>query len=157
MVEIVKALDENIDECMNVRLEMLRIVNSMGGDEEFDEVLVRCAREYFLCGDQTTLLAKDGGRVVGCASVSYVTVMPTYDHPTGKRAHLMNVYTSKEYRRQGIARKMVLALIDEAKGRGCTEMSLDATDEGVPLYRSLGFAENRDGMVLALGGMTGER
>ena len=36
MVEIVKALDENIDECMNVRLEMLRIVNGMGGDEEFD-------------------------------------------------------------------------------------------------------------------------
>ena len=76
--------------------------------------------------------------------------MPTYDHPTGKRAHLMNVYTNKDYRRQGIGKKMVELLIDEAKSKGCTEISLDATEQGRCLYTQLGFTANNNGMVLNL-------
>nr|MCR5293090.1 GNAT family N-acetyltransferase [Eubacterium sp.] len=67
---------------------------------------------------------------------------------TGKRAHLMNVYTMKEWQRQGIARKMVSMLIDEAWKRGVTEISLDATEEGRPLYERLGFTESTEGMFL---------
>ena len=74
--------------------------------------------------------------------------MPTFDHPTGKRAHLMNVYTMKEWQRQGIARRMVSMLIDEARKRGVTEISLDATEEGRPLYERLGFTPSTEGMVL---------
>ncbi len=150
MVEIVRAGKGDIEALMAVRLEMLRIVNDMADGEAFDELLVASAREYFLTGDQTTLLAKEGDKLVGCASISYITVMPTYDHPTGKRACLMNVYTNQAYRRQGIAKQMILRLIDEAKERGCTEISLDATEAGRPLYASLGFCENREGMVLDL-------
>ncbi len=38
----------------------------------------------------------------------------------------------------------------EAKEKGCTEISLDATSEGKPLYKALGFVENKEGMVLEL-------
>mgnify|MGYP002860659963 CR=1 FL=1 len=50
--------------------------------------------------------------------------MPTFDHPTGKRVHLMNVYTNNAYRRQGIGKKMVALLIEEAKARSYTESAL---------------------------------
>lgn len=116
MIKIVKAdAKADIEELMSIRLEMLQIVNGMSDKECFDETLISCSREYFLNGNQTTVLAKDEGRVIGCASISYITVMPTCDHPTGKRAHLMNVYTNIAYRRQGIAGKMIRLLIDEAK------------------------------------------
>lgn len=36
-------------------------------------------------------------------TLCYVDMMPTFSHPTGKRAHLMNVYTNRLYRRQGVA------------------------------------------------------
>ena len=75
--------------------------------------------------------------------------MPTFDHPTGKRAHLMNVYTRNEYRRQGIARKMVELLIEKTWENGATEISLDATALGRPLYKSLGFIDSSECMVLA--------
>ncbi len=150
MTEIYKATDADIEELMSVRIEMLRIVNGLAQDAPFSDELVECSREYFLHGDQTTVLAKDEGRVIGCASISYMTLMPTFSHPTGKRAHLMNVYTNEAYRGQGIARKMVSLLIDEARGRGCTEISLDATDCGRPLYEKLGFTANAEGMVLSL-------
>ncbi|MCQ2577411.1 MAG: GNAT family N-acetyltransferase [Treponema sp.] len=150
MIEIKIADKSNLTELMDVRLEMLRIVNSMGDEEQFSDELVECSRNYFLNGDQTTVLAWDEGKVIGCASMSYIWIMPTYSHPTGKRGHLMNVYTNKNYRRQGIAAKMVTMLIDEAKARGATEVSLDATEAGKPLYKSLGFTENTAGMTLKL-------
>ena len=40
---------------------------------------------------------------------------------------------------------MVGQLIAEAKERGCTEISLDATPEGKSLYKALGFIENKEG------------
>ena len=94
------------------------------------------------------MLAIDGGEVIGCASMSFMWIMPTFSHPTGKRAHLMNVYTRSEYRRQGIARKMVNMLIDETWKRDATEISLDATTMGRPLYESMGFTNSTESMVL---------
>ena len=107
-MEIRKANANDIETLMDVRLEMLRIVNNLSADAVFDKVLVDYSREYFLHGDQTTVLAIDGGKAIGCASISYINIMPTFDHPTGKRAHLMNVYTNKDYRRQGIENKWFL-------------------------------------------------
>lgn len=150
MIEIIKADNSNIEELMSIRLEMLKIVNNMSDEDKFDKILVESSREYFLNGNQTTLLAKDGEKIIACASISYILLMPTFSHPTGKRAHLMNVYTNKAYRHQGIAKKMVGQLIAEAKEKGCTEISLDATPDGKPLYKVLGFTENKEGMVLEL-------
>ena len=147
-MEIRKANKSDINTLMDVRLEMLRVVNNMTEDAEFDKVLEDSSREYFLHGDQTTVIAIDGGKTIGCASLSYITIMPTYDHPTGKRAHLMNVYTNGAYRRQGIAYKMTTMLIEEAWDRGATEISLDATESGRPLYRKCGFKDSDECMVL---------
>lgn len=149
-MEIRKTNANDIETLMGIRLEMLRVVNDLSEEEEFDKVLVDCSREYFLHGNQTTVLAIDRGKAIGCASISYINIMPTLDHPTGKRAHLMNVYTNKDYQRQGIGRKMVVLLIDEAKSKDCTEISLDATEQGRFLYTQLGFTANESGMVLKL-------
>ncbi|MBE5870805.1 MAG: GNAT family N-acetyltransferase [Lachnospiraceae bacterium] len=80
--------------------------------------------------------------------MGYITIMPTFSHPTGKRAHLMNVYTAKTYRRKGIAGKMLEMLIKEAWERGVTEISLDTTKEGRPLYERFGFEASGEAMVL---------
>ncbi|MCR5543215.1 MAG: GNAT family N-acetyltransferase [Eubacterium sp.] len=133
---------------MSSRLEMLKVVNDLDYTYEYSDEIVKSSREYFEKGDHTTVLAQDGKRVIGCASICYMYIMPTFDHPTGKRAHLMNVYTMKEWQRQGVAKKMVSILIDEAWKRGATEISLDATEEGRPLYERLGFTESTEGMFL---------
>ena len=148
MIEYKIATNESIELLMSSRLEMLRIVNNLSDDYVFPDLIVNESRDYFLSGDQTTVLALDGDNVVGCASMSYMRIMPTFSHPTGKRAHLMNVYTRNEDRRQGIARKMVQMLIDDAWNRGATEISLDATTMGRPLYESLGFTDSKECMVL---------
>ena len=148
MIEYKIATNEDIELLMSSRLEMLKVVNNLPADYEYTEEIVRESRDYFLNGDHITVLAIDDGKVIGCASMSFMWIMPTFSHPTGRRAHLMNVYTRSEYRRQGIARKMVNMLIDETWKRGATEISLDATTMGRPLYESLGFTNSTEGMVL---------
>ena len=148
MIEYRIATAEDIELLMSSRLEMLKVVNNLTDDYVFPDLIVKESRDYFLNGDQTTVLAIDGAEVIGCASMSYMRIMPTFSHPTGKRAHLMNVYTRNEYRRQGIARKMVNMLIEDAWNRGSTEISLDATTMGRPLYESLGFKTSSECMVL---------
>ena len=148
MIEYRIATNDDIELLMKSRLEMLRIVNGLADDYVFSDEIVSESRDYFLNGDQTTVLALDEGEVIGCSSMSYMRIMPTFSHPTGKRAHFMNVYTRNEYRRHGIARKMVEMLIDETWKRGATEISLDATTMGRPLYESLGFTDSTECMVL---------
>ena len=138
----------DIDMLMDVRLSMLRIVNDLPADYIFDDELVVSSRRYFLEGDQTTVVAVDDGRCVACASMSYIEIMPTFSHLSGKRAHLMNVYTEKHYRRRGIARQLVNMLIEDARVHGATEISLDATESGRPLYESMGFKASEECMVI---------
>ena len=149
-MQIRKTNQNDIELLMQIRLEMLRIVNGLDENAPFDNTLVECSREYFLKGDQTTVFAMDGDKIAGCASLSYINVMPTFDHPTGKRAHLMNVYKRTEFRRRGAGKMMVEFLIKEAISRGVTEISLDATEMGHLLYKSLGFIDNGQGMNLKL-------
>ena len=137
---------------MKLRLELLREVNGLSGEYEYDENFIFESRRYFESGEQTTVIASDGETLVGCASLSYTWIMPTFSHPTGNRAHLMNVYTRADYRRRGISKKMVEILIDEAKENGVTEISLDATEMGRPLYESLGFKASDSCMVMDLEG-----
>ena len=148
MVEIRIASKEDIDILMSSRLEMLKVVNDLPDDYVYSDEIVNESREYFLNGDHITVIATDEDEVIGCASMSYIWIMPTFSHPTGKRAHLMNVYTRSEYRRQGIARRMVELLIEETWKKGVTEISLDTTVLGKPLYESLGFSDSTECMVL---------
>ncbi len=150
-MEYRKADSGDIEVLMKLREEMLRVVNRLPDDYEFSDEIKEHSRRYFLEGDQTTVIALDNGDAIACASISYIGVMPTFAHPTGKRAHLMNVYTNGSYRRRGIARVLVNMLIDEAKERGVTEIGLDATESGRPLYESLGFSGSSEYMSLNTG------
>ena len=74
---------------------------------------------------------KDAGRVVATASLL----------PYGsKLAWIGMVLTRPEYRGQGFARRLMEDAIASAERGGVRTIKLDATDEGRPLYESLGFA-----------------
>ena len=151
-MEIIKATKNDIETLMKIRMEMLKEVNSLSDDYVFDKSFIENCRKNFECtGEtQTDILCIENGEPVACASLCYLSMMPTFSHPTGKRAHLMNVYVKKDFRRKGLAKKMLELLIEEAKSRKVTEISLDATEKGRPLYESMGFSSNDSAMAMKL-------
>ena len=144
------ASEGDMELMMQSRLETLRAVNHLAEDYPFGDAFLSACRQYFLESDQTTVLALDNGRVAGCATLCYLRMMPTVSHPSGHRAHLMNVYTNPSWRGKGVALQMISILIKEARDRGVTEISLDATDAGRPLYEKLGFRQSAECMTLCI-------
>lgn len=137
----------DIELLLSLRYEMLRAVKN---NEKlvFDMQFQKATEDYFLNGEHDTVLAFCGDTAVGCATMSYVNMMPTCDHPCGKRGHLMNVYVRECYRRNKIAERMVFVLLDRIKAMGITSVSLDATESGRPLYAKLGFVPSEEYMEM---------
>jgi GNAT superfamily N-acetyltransferase len=61
-----------------------------------------------------------------------------YD-PRTSRAVIINVYTEPEFRRIGLARRLMSLMIKTLKDEGFSSVMLHASDAGRPLYETLGF------------------
>ncbi|MGD0791551.1 MAG: GNAT family N-acetyltransferase [Terriglobales bacterium] len=85
-------------------------------------------------------LALDGsGRVVGGGGVLLCPWPASPKDPCTQRAVILNVYTEQEFRKRGIARQIMLAILEWLKEQGFRAVNLHASTEGRPLYERLGF------------------
>ena len=153
---ICRATTYDIEEILRLRLEFVKEINPRYKEQELSDItgFEEKTRKYFLHAienkEQITYLAFSGDEAVACGSLCFVNVMPTFDHPSGKRGHLMNVYTNKEYRRKHIGYQIVDAIVREAGQLRITHITLDATKEGEELYKAYGFTPMTEGMELCL-------
>lgn len=139
-----KATIDDLDTLVKTRIEVLRAANELVDDINMDKVEQK-SKEYYiksLNNDvHTAYLVFDNNSFVGAGGVSYFSVLPTYHNPTGKKAYIMNMYVRPDYRRQGIATKMLDLLVEDAKVKGINAISLEATRMGKPLYEKYGFVK----------------
>ena len=146
-----KATIADLEILTETRIEVLRAANKLSDDVDMREVKKQTLEYYknALKDDtHSAYLVFDGETFVGAGAVSYFQVMPTFHNPTGKKAYIMNMYTKPSYRRQGIAFKILDLLVTEAKVKGITAISLEATQMGKPLYTKYGFVKMNDEMEL---------
>ncbi|HMD49750.1 MAG TPA: GNAT family N-acetyltransferase [Bryobacteraceae bacterium] len=59
--------------------------------------------------------------------------------PGARRANILNVYTSPDHRRQGLARRLMDTSLDWCRAHCIRAVILHSSDQGRPLYNSLGF------------------
>lgn len=149
--EYKKATIEDIDELVRTRVVVLRVANKLSDDVDMTKVEQE-SYEYYKqaleTGEHIAYLVYDNGTFIGAGGVSFYQVMPTYHNPTGKKAYIMNMYTAPEYRRQGIAFHTLDLLVKDARKQGVTQIALEATDMGRPLYEKYGFVKMEDEMEL---------
>ena len=55
------------------------------------------------------------------------------------RGYILNVYTEPDYRRRGLARRLMQITLDHCREQEIAIATLHASDEGRPLYEALGF------------------
>ena len=152
-MEFRKATAEDIDLLVRTRIEVLRAANGLADSADMSEV-EKQSRAYYekalADGTHTALLVSDHGQFIGAGGISYYRVMPTYHNPTGRKGYIMNMYTRPEYRRKGIAFHTLDLLVQDARGKGITSVSLEATAAGRPLYEKYGFSGMKNEMELIL-------
>jgi GNAT superfamily N-acetyltransferase len=114
-----------------------------GTAEELDRML-EVARPWLeralADGSYRHWMALDGsGRVAGGGGVLLSPWPANPKDPCTERAVILNVYTEPEFRKRGIARRIMLTILDWVKEKGFRAVNLHASPEGRRLYEQLGF------------------
>lgn len=149
--EYKRATMEDIEELVRTRIIVLRAANKLSDDEDMsvvEEESYAYYRSALETGEHIAYLVYDNGKFIGAGGVSFYQVMPTYHNPTGKKAYIMNMYTASEYRRRGIAFHTLDLLVKDARKQGISQITLEATEMGRPLYERYGFVKMEDEMEL---------
>lgn len=145
-----RRLTENeLEVFIDMRINQLR---EEGAKEDID--LKPALRDYYTRhmadGTFVSWLAVDGDRIVGTSGMSFVEKPPYFGCTSGKMGLLSSMFTSKEYRRQGIAKELLSRIVNEAKEYGCGTVQITASDMGVLLYTDFGFVKNGNFMQYKL-------
>lgn len=149
--EYKKATIADIDELVRTRIIVLRAANKLSNDVDMS-LVEKESYEYYKSaletGEHIAYLVYDNETFIGTGGVSFYKVMPTYHNPTGKKAYIMNMYTASAYRRQGIAFYTLDLLVKDVRKQGVSQITLEATEMGRPLYEKYGFVKMEDEMEL---------
>jgi GNAT superfamily N-acetyltransferase len=104
-------------------------------------------KNAFVDGSFVAWIAIDGKEIVATSGLSFSLVPPSFNCPDGKVAYIMNMYTSPNYRGQGIGTELLRRIVEEAQRCGYRKITLKATDMGESLYKKYGFKAVHGDMV----------
>ena len=109
-----------------------------------------CVRDLLASGEYAGWLAEKEGAVVAGAGVLLRRLLPRAESPRGGReAYILNVYTDPAHRRSGLARRLTELIVAWCRVQEIRRIVLHASDQGRPLYESMGFVANNE-MILAM-------
>ena len=149
MLNYRKLTENDLETFISMRITQLR---EEGAKEQID--LVPALRDYYARhmadGTFVSWLALDGEKIVGTSGMSFVEKPPYFGCPSGKIGLLSSMYTDPAYRRQGIGKRLLSLVVDEARAYGCGAVQITASDMGVLLYTSFGFVKNENFMQYRL-------
>ncbi len=139
----------DLDTYIQMRINQLR---EEGANEDFD--LAPALKDYYMRhmadGTFVSWLALDGEKIIGTSGMSFVEKPPYFGCPSGRIGLLSSMFTNPDYRRKGIARKLLHRVIEEARAYGCGTVQITASDLGVKLYTDYGFVHNQNFMQYKL-------
>jgi GNAT superfamily N-acetyltransferase len=141
ITRIRQATVEDVDIIIQQRCAMFA---DMGvGDEKSRNAMAIVIRPFIEAaiedGSYRGWLAVDGNRVVAGGGLAIVGFQPTPLALNPQRVWILNMYTEPTYRRRGMARVIMQNMLRWCREHGHKSVFLHASDEGRPLYESLGF------------------
>lgn len=89
-----------------------------------------------------------GGEVVGGAGLTVLPWPPAPRNLVGRIAFVYNVYTEPPHRRRGLARRMMDVIHAWSRDHGIVLVALHASDDGRPLYESMGYEPTNEMRLL---------
>ncbi len=117
-------------------------------DAALDEMAVRFRpwlERMMRAGEYLAWLAEaEDDRIAAGAGLWLMDWPPHMIGSGDRRGNILNVYTEPEFRKQGLARKLTVAAMEWCRDHGVDCVILHASEEGRPLYESLGFERTNE-------------
>ena len=89
-----------------------------------------------------------GGSIVAGLGLWLMDWPPHMIGPGSRRGNILNVYTERPFRRQGIARRLMDIALDWCRTNGIQAVILHASEDGQKLYEQLGFKPTNEMRIL---------
>lgn len=142
-----RATEEDIDMLIDYRIIFLK--DAYGDPSpELESGLRISLRKYFSPalreGKYISWIADYRRKPVGFSGMVIREQPGNFEIPKGKTGYILNIFTLKEFRKNGIASKLMKKLIEEGQLLDLDRVELRATRDGEPVYRKMGFAEPHD-------------
>ena len=146
-ITIRQAGPEDLDTILHHRRSMFHDMGE-GTAESLDRMVENTRpwlKRALADGSYKAWLAETDERKIAAGGGVLISSWPARpEDPNTRRALVLNVYTEPEYRRQGLAREIMLRIIQWLKEDGFRSVFLHASDDGRPLYEKLGFAPTNE-------------
>jgi GNAT superfamily N-acetyltransferase len=148
-IEFRKAVINDLESLTLLRIKMLCEDNNYNMD--FIEKIKLYTNEYFnrelVDENYVSWVALSEYKIVGMCGITFFKIPPNDWCLAGNTGYIGNMYTEKEFRRNGIAKNLLKKIIEEAKIRNCERIILDTTEMGEKIYIKYGFEYSRTKMV----------
>lgn len=143
-VHIEKADINDLEQLVGLRTAYLLEDYGTVPQEQLDKISEKLP-DYFrrhLNRDCFVYAAKSANEIVSCCFLIVSEKPSNLDFINGVVGTVMNVYTKPEYRRKGLAGKLLKMLLEDSEKMGLDLVELKATDSGYRLYKSVGFEDS---------------
>lgn len=114
------------------------------GDYDISANLTDYFRKHIKNKSFVGWIALYNNKIIATSGMSFSEKPPYYGNPSGKIGILSSMYTVKDFRRKGIAKKLIELVVNEAKKYGCGTVYITASEQGSFLYESCGFKRNEN-------------
>jgi len=115
------------------------VIRDRAGYDAMDITYAALLRYEIPAGSTRAWVIDETGIIAASGALKFTDWLPRPDGQRRGLVYVHSVYTVPEYRRQGLARRLLKAMIDYCRDNGWPRISLHASDMGRGLYEDLGF------------------
>lgn len=136
------------------RLMFEAILDERGGDrcsaqlEEVEQSYVKKLQQQLSDGSCKVWAVEKDQKIVASGGVTIISTVPVPNDPSYRIAYVHSIYTEDQYRKQGMASRIVKSALDYCRSIGIRRVILNASEAGRPLYEQLGFEAADNAMRL---------
>jgi len=134
---------KDIDRFIELRKSQLN-EEGMASHTDITASLLDYYERHFADGTFVSWVATYNDVIIATSGMSFVEHPPHYGNPSGRIGVLSSMYTTKPFRRKGIAKKLLELVINEAREHGCGALHITASDAGALLYQNYGFERHNN-------------
>ena len=149
-VTIRRATRDDVDELLRLRRLMIELVDGpshrapVAGGEGWEATSRELLLDGLRAGTVAAFVAEAQHRLVGGGVGAIQRRLSGPWNPSGRYGEVTSMVTEPTWQRQGIAGRVLDALLAWFTTEGVTRVELMATPAGEPVYRARGFGERSD-------------
>lgn len=147
-MEIILGSETNVEDFIKLRMELFKELGEIKEDDNIEELIWETKNYYLqhITKDLQCWFVKNDKKIVAVASMCIFCRIPYYENPVGIEGYILNVFTSLNSRRKGLATNLVKKIIEFSKDNSIKRLWLNSSEAGKNIYKSLGFIEKNNEM-----------